>query len=266
MGQQQNNPYGYPVPSRASLLRQQQQQRSRQPQQPIRTNQATDDDDNDIYANGPPRSAIRWQPTARQNHIIVQTESGRKYKLIPHTEEEFDDLDTEQFPTRQPPPHQQSRGPARHFTMPRIYIHWTVYIGLSLFLIIAGMTVFTKVGTMIQSQLDDWSYGRPRTFQTNAVVGHSDSASNPSHFIAMNLNRQVIVIEIPGGDATHAQIYLGPTLVGDGQDLTPVTLSFQDVTKSGKKDMLVHIVDQTLIFLNNGTKFIAPKPGQQVSP
>lgn len=82
----------------------------------------------------------------------------------------------------------------------------------------------------------------------------------------MNLNRQVIVIEIPGGDAAHAQIYLGPTLVGDGQDLTPVTLSFQDVTKSGKKDMLVHIVDQTLLFINNGTKFIAPKPGQQVSP
>src|SRR2546425_1583080 len=44
-----------------------------------------------------------------------------------------------------------------------------------------------------------WHYGRPRTFQTDAVVGHNDSAASPSHFIAINLNRHVEVIECPGG-------------------------------------------------------------------
>ncbi len=31
----------------------------------------------------------------------------------------------------------------------------------------------------------------PRTFQVDAVVGHNDSATNPSHFIAMNLNGRI---------------------------------------------------------------------------
>jgi hypothetical protein len=95
-------------------------------------------------------------------------------------------------------------------------------------------------------------------FQTDAFVGHDDTADHPSHFMAINLNRKVMVIEIPGGDASHAQIYLGPTLLGDGQDLTPITLSFQDVNGDGKPDMLIHILDQTVVFLNNGRTFVAP--------
>jgi hypothetical protein len=54
-------------------------------------------------------------------------------------------------------------------------------------------------------------------------------------------------------------IYSGGVLVGDGQDVTPVTLSFLDVNGDGKPDMLVHVADQTLIFTNNGTKFVAPQ-------
>src|SRR5215469_16870910 len=76
---------------------------------------------------------------------------------------------------------------------------------------------------------DDLHYGRPRTFQIDAVVGQNDSASNPSHFIALNLNGRIEVIEFPGGDASKARIYLGPQLYGSGQDLIPVTLSFVDV-------------------------------------
>jgi hypothetical protein len=92
----------------------------------------------------------------------------------------------------------------------------------------------------------------------DAVVGHGDAATHPSHFIAVNLNRKVIVIELPGGDPSKALIYSGPTLVGDGQDLTPITLTFNDVNGDGKPDMEVHILDQVMVFLNNGTKFVAP--------
>ena len=112
---------------------------------------------------------------------------------------------------------------------------------------------------------DDWHYGRPRTFQIDAVVGHNDSPANPSHFIALNLNRHTLIIEFPGCDATKAKDYLGPTLFGDGQNLTPVTLSFKDVNGDGKPDMLIHIQDQTIVFLNDGSQFRPLKPGEHLS-
>ena len=115
-----------------------------------------------------------------------------------------------------------------------------------------------------QIHQDDVTYGRPRTFQVDAVVGHNDSVSNPSHFIFINLNRHVVIIELPGGDTTHARIYNGPTLFGNGQDLTPVTAVFKDVNGDGKIDMIVLIQDQRLVFINDGTQFVPQQPGQQV--
>jgi len=116
--------------------------------------------------------------------------------------------------------------------------------------------------TWWQVTQDDWHYGRPRTFQTDAVVGHNDSAASPSHFIAINLNRHVEVIECPGGDCSHAVIYLGPILFGDGEDGTPVTLTFQDVNGDGKPDMVIHIQDQRIVFINENGKFRPAKPGE----
>jgi hypothetical protein len=52
------------------------------------------------------------------------------------------------------------------------------------------------------------------------------SPSNPSHFIAINLYRHVEVIEIPGQDTTKERTFPITTLYGDGEDLTPVMLSF----------------------------------------
>ena len=72
----------------------------------------------------------------------------------------------------------------------------------------------------------------PRTFQVDAVVGQGDSLVHPSHFIALNLHGQIEVIEFPGGDATHARIYLGPHLYGSNASLVPVTLQFVDSRQS----------------------------------
>jgi hypothetical protein len=116
--------------------------------------------------------------------------------------------------------------------------------------------------TWWQVTQDDWHYGRPRTFQTDAVVDHTDSATSPSHFLAINLNRRVEVIECPGGDCAHALIYLGPMLLGYGEDLTPVTLTFEDVNGDGKPDMVIHIQDQRIVFINEDGKFRPTKPGE----
>ena len=120
---------------------------------------------------------------------------------------------------------------------------------------IALFLVLSSATTWAGQKKDDVTYGRPRTFQLDAVVGHHDSVANPSHFIALNLNRHVEVIEIPGGDVSTMKVYAITTLFGDGEDLTLVTLSFRDVTGDGKPDMLIHIQDKVFVFVNDGTKF-----------
>jgi len=139
----------------------------------------------------------------------------------------------------------------------RTRFHRLVFVGLAMFAMILGWLAFSALSSWWTVQLDDWHYGRPRTYQTDAVVGHEDSASNPSHFIAINLNRKVIVLEVPGGDTAHSQIYLGPTLFGAGQELTPITLSFEDRNGDGKPDLNIHIGDHILVFVNIGQKFVA---------
>lgn len=142
---------------------------------------------------------------------------------------------------------------------PKRHIHWLVWVGVCMFVMLVGWILLTILNTWWTNQQNTWSYGYPRTFQTDVVVGHHDSATNPSHFLALNLNGHVEVIEFPGGDATHAKIYIGPTLFSDDAGLIPVTVSFKDVNGDGKLDMLIHIQDQTIVFLNTGSEFQSPK-------
>lgn len=124
-----------------------------------------------------------------------------------------------------------------------------VVITIVLFMIV------TSLGSWWRTYQDDLHYGRPRTSQMDAVVGHNDSPSHPTHFIFINLHRHVEIIEIPGGDASHTRIYTGPILFGDGQDLTPITGEIRDVNGDKKPDLIVHIQDQQIVFLNDGTAF-----------
>ena len=145
-------------------------------------------------------------------------------------------------------PSQLRRGPRRP--------HWLFFAGLAMLAMILSWVALSAVSSWWQTTSDDWRYGRPRTYQTDAVVGHRDSAQNPSHFIAMNLNRHIIIIEIPGGDVSKSVVYTGPTLLGPGQDLTPVTLSFQDINHNGTPDMIVNVQGSQFIFLNEKGTFV----------
>jgi len=87
------------------------------------------------------------------------------------------------------------------------------------------------------------------------VVGHNnDSAVNPSHFIFLNLSGHVEIIELPAGDAAKAKIYVGPTLFSDNAPSIPVTGEFRNI--NGTEEMLVHIQNQVLIYVSDGTKFV----------
>ena len=49
---------------------------------------------------------------------------------------------------------------------------------------LALLLLLSSAATWIQTTKDDLTYGRPRTFHIDVVVGHNDSPANPSHFIA----------------------------------------------------------------------------------
>jgi hypothetical protein len=70
---------------------------------------------------------------------------------------------------------------------------------------------------------------------------------------------------LPGGDASKAKIYVGPSLFGDESDLDPVTLTFRDVNGDGKPDMIIHVAGTNIIYINDNGQFRPVKPGEQVA-
>ena len=144
-------------------------------------------------------------------------------------------------------------------------MHWLFYVGLAMCVMMVGWFALTTALNWWRITQDDLHYGRPRTFQTDAVVSHNnDSAINPSHFIAINLRRHIQIIECPADDCSKAKVYVGPVLIGQGQDLAPVTLSFADVNGDGKPDMIVSVQDSRFVFVNDNGAFRAQRPGENV--
>lgn len=144
----------------------------------------------------------------------------------------------------------------------RMRPHWLFWLGIGLLVMLAGWLALNTLLCWWQVTQDDWHYGRPRTFQVDAVVGHQDSTARPSHFLALNLNRHILIIELPGGDPSQARIYVGPVLTGDGQELAPVTLSFRDVNGDGKPDMIVAVQGSRFVYVNDQGSFRPARPGE----
>jgi hypothetical protein len=195
--------------------------RSQVPPRASRTvSQDYEPDDEDDYTTSVPRSDIRY-PIGRP---YTFTQGNRRIVLHP-----------------EPPPKKNK--------------HYLVYVGVGMLFMLALWVGFQMLGNWWNNHV----YGNPLTYQTDQVVGHSDSTDHPTHFIAINLNSRVTIIEIPGGDPSHARIYSGPTLYSDNGDSIPVTLEFKDVNGDGKVDMIVHIGDKQIIYLNDGTQFKPPQ-------
>src|SRR5260370_2413544 len=101
-----------------------------------------------------------------------------------------------------------------------------------------------SLGSWWQHVQDDWTYGMPRTYQTDAVVGHNhDSSGHPSHFIAINLHGQVEGFELPAGDPAKVRVFLGPMLSVNGADQVGVTVSFAHPDHDGTPDLALRSVD-----------------------
>ncbi len=137
-------------------------------------------------------------------------------------------------------------------------IHWLLPLSLGIILTICLVAGINTFGSWYQNNQINATYGMPRTWQTDAVVGHNnDSAQNPSHFIFENLRGKIIVIEIPGGDISKTRIYtIGGVMTESDADLIPVTGSFQDVNGDGRPDMIVHVGNNEVVLINDGSKFV----------
>jgi hypothetical protein len=134
---------------------------------------------------------------------------------------------------------------ARKRPMPTLIIGVIVAVVL-----LAGLTSLVSWWQGVQQ---DITYGNPRTYQMDAVVGHNDSAAHPTHFLFINMHGHIEVFELPGGDASKTRIFNGPTLSAPGQDLTPVTGNV--VNQQGKLNLIVHVGSQDFLFINDGKTF-----------
>lgn len=183
----------------------------------------------------------RLQPQTVPRQPAQSTEAPRPTRSSEREQDNDEEPETEQLP-RPPRRAQRSR------------FSWLLVLGIGMIVMLLLWIGGSLVVNWWQNYQIDMKYGRPRTYQTDARVGHND-AHTPSHFLALNINRQVEVIEFPGGDATQAKVYLGPTLLGQESDLDIVTVSFKDVNGDGKPDMILSVANAKYVYINDNGAF-----------
>ena len=131
---------------------------------------------------------------------------------------------------------------------------WLNYILTAIVIILLSLVVGTLNG-WVGTKINDIRYGRPRVSHLQAQVGHEGEQGLPTEFVAINLNRRVVVLEFPGGDASAARTLVGPYLFGAGEDLTPITLDTLDVNADKQPDLLVTIKNEQLVYINQPDGF-----------
>jgi hypothetical protein len=224
--------------------------------------------EDDPLASNPPRphtSSIRWNtPTTGRRGTEtrdVSIETTRQQIPVPprRTAQAF-------TPSTGPVQVRSGRNPTFQLAPPPLpaqvveqrKVHWLLYVGVGM---IAALAMWVTASSLLAwgtTKYNDIIYGNPRMYQTDEVVSHNgDSPAHPSHFIALNLHGQVIIIELPAGDPTKSIDYIGPDLIAAGDEQIPVTLTFSHLNNDKNLDMIVHIQDKEVHFCNNGTKFTA---------
>ncbi len=133
---------------------------------------------------------------------------------------------------------------------------WVFYCGVALLVMLTGWVLISLLGLWWQAKVEDWTYGNPRTYQTDADAGHGGRVS---HFIVLNNHGEIEVIETQKGHPDAAKIYIVVVLPAD-QAGVPATISFQDMNGDGKIDGLVHIGATEIPLYNNGTEFQSQPP------
>jgi hypothetical protein len=236
---------------------------------------------------GLPRSALRYRPTAADTITVDEYVTGANTPVLPVRRAsrvrqpqaaddavEQDALDAAQTGRGSDTATRVRRAPTMPTTLthtPRpkqatrrgVRLHPFVFLGIGMLVTLALIAVLSIVTSWFTTTLNDLRYGRPRTFQVDAYVGHNEAPGMPSHFLAVNLHGRIEIIELPGGDASHARIYIGPQLYGSDADLIPVTLSFIDVNDDHKPDMIITFEGTHVVFINDQGGFRPLRPEER---
>lgn len=131
----------------------------------------------------------------------------------------------------------------------------------SITLLLASLAAYALISVAVERVrvlADDIHYGRPRTTHIDGFVGHSESDGTPTHITAINIDRRIVVIELPGGDPAQARTIIGPYLVGAEEHLTPIELGLRDVDGDTMLDLLVTIRREQIVYLNKDGVFRLP--------
>ncbi len=234
-----------------------------------------------------PRSALRYRPTTADTITVDEYTTAASIPVLPvkrasrvrqsqadDDAAEQDALDAAQTGRGSATATRVRRAPTMPTTLPhtprpkqtmrpRSRLHPLFFLGIGMLATLALIAVLSIVTSWFTTTLDDLRYGRPRTFQIDAYVGHNEAPGVPSHFLAINLHGRIEIIELPGGDASHARIYIGPQLYGSDADLIPVTLSFIDVNGDKKPDMIISFQGTQVVFINDQGGFRPLRPEER---
>jgi hypothetical protein len=219
------------IPQRASL--------TPQARAPLTNRPLADDvleEDERYYPVRPASSAIRY--TTMQGEEVIQ--SGNKRVIIHH----------EPPPSRQQPQQQVQTAPAT-----KQHKHWLFWLGSIFCIMLIGWTVLSVLSGFLAHKRDDLLFGNPRTYQTDATVGHYGRVS---HFTVINLDGYIEIFETQRGHPEAAKIYTPTALLINPTD--PVILTFQDVNGDDKPDMIITAPSFQEVMFNNGTSFQSQPP------
>lgn len=146
---------------------------------------------------------------------------------------------------------------------PTVSLHSVAYLVTGLLALIAIYAVMGNMAAWGRSRWDDMRYGNPRTYHLDAAVGHGDGSGTLTHLLAMNLNRQVVIMELPGGDASKVRTLTGPYLFGADEDKTPVLMRLDDLNHDGAKDLVVSIKNEEIVYFNRDGQFQIATPEER---
>jgi hypothetical protein len=134
--------------------------------------------------------------------------------------------------------------------------------------VLALLAVYVLVGHLVtwgQHVLDDVRYGSPRRVHLSGYVGHDDANSIPTQFIALNLDGQINILVLPGGDTDRLSILTGPYMVGaDGSTIVP-RLGLDDMDRDGHVDLLLTLRGETVVYLNKNGEFRLMTPEERAT-
>lgn len=220
--QYSGNPYQVPVQLRTNAARKTEEQ-PRTRQQTTRQQSIDDDDENDDAWTTPKphTSAVRYDRQTPKRTALL--DDPKKTRRIPYRRLDRSTL--------------------------------SIIVSLIIIVMVGGWWLLTTVSTWWTNWQDDLHYGNPRTFQVDQFVGQGDSLTFPDHFMAVNINGHVVVVQLnlqhPELDHTYGITTTDPK--------TPVSLSFRQSGSTLAMYVIIRTTNPyTVELVSDGTKFVSP--------